>query len=330
VITGQTGDKNFMERAGSKEATLLVIGAGPAGYSAAIYAARAGLKPLMIRGEEPGGQLMLTTDVENYPGFRAPILGPQLMEEMEKQALHVGTVFEEDEILSVDFSTSPLSFVGRKSTYQAPAAVIATGASARWLGLESETFFRGFGVSACATCDGFFFKNKRVAVVGGGNSAVEEALFLTRHAREVFLIHRRDTLRAEKILQERLLSHPHVKIIWNSVVEEIVGVEAPMKSVTGVRLQNLKTGNAEILEIEGLFVAIGHTPNTGFLKGSLTLDSEGYIVGRGPGMHTEVPGLFAAGDVRDKVYRQAVTAAAQGCMAALDVQKFFLEEDISV
>lgn len=305
---------------------LLIIGAGPAGYTAAIYAARAALEPVLVRGPEPGGQLMITTDVENYPGFRAPILGPQLMEEMAEQARAVGTVFHEDVIRSVDFQNKPFFCTGDKAVYQAEAVILATGASARWLGIESETFFRGFGVSACATCDGFFFKGKRVAVVGGGNTAVEEALFLTHHAAEVILIHRRDTLRAEKILATRLFKNPKIKILWNRTVEEIMGEKAP-KKVTNVRLKNTQTGDLETLSLDGIFVAIGHHPNTDFLKGALKLDAEGYVLGQGPGMHTEIPGVFAAGDLRDKIYRQAVTAAGQGCMAALDAEKYLGEHN---
>ncbi len=299
---------------------ILIVGAGPAGYTAAIYAARAGLEPVLVRGPEPGGQLMITTDVENYPGFPT-ILGPALMEEMAVQATAVGTTFYEDTIQAVDFSQKYKECVGQERLYQAPAVILTTGASARWLGLESETYFRGFGVSACATCDGFFFKGKRVAVVGGGNTAVEEALFLTHHAKEVVLIHRRDTLRAERILQKRLLSNSKVRVIWNSEVEEILGTDNP-KSVKNLQLRDNLRGTSSLLDIEGVFIAIGHTPNTTFLGDALSLDAEGYIRGHGTGMATEIPGVFAAGDVRDKIYRQAVTAAGQGCMAALDAEKY--------
>jgi len=305
---------------------LLIVGAGPAGYTAAIYAARAALSPLMVRGPEPGGQLMITTDVENYPGFRQGIMGPQLMEEMAAQALHVGTVFQEDRIRAVNFTQRPLICYGEAATYVADAVVIATGASARWLGLESETAFRGYGVSACATCDGFFFKGKRVAVVGGGNSAVEEALFLTHHAAEVIVIHRREALRAEKILQKRAFENPKIRFIWNHVVADILGETEPRKRVTGVRLKNVLTDAQETLALDGVFVAVGHTPNTDFLVGALHLDKEGYVAGspdsQGFETATEIPGVFVAGDVKDKVYRQAITAAGQGCMAALDAEKY--------
>lgn len=301
---------------------LLIIGAGPAGYTAAIYGARAGLSPHLVTGPQPGGQLMVTTDVENYPGFRKAIQGPWLMEEMHHQALAMGTQIHEDWITRVDFSQQPFQCWGEKINYQAEAVIIATGAQARWLGLESETAFRGYGVSACATCDGFFFKDKEVVVIGGGNTAVEEALFLTRHASRVTLVHRRNTLRAEKILQDRLLAHPKIRVIWDCVVEEVVGKQVPYKTVTGVKLKNIKTGEPLLIENEGVFIAIGHSPNTAIFKDWLPLDGEGYIIPQGPGMHTPIPGIFVAGDVQDKLYRQAVTAAGQGCMAALDVERF--------
>ena len=302
-------------------ANVLIIGAGPAGYTAAIYAARAGLNPVLIRGPQPGGQLKITTDVENYPGFRYPVQGPWLMEEMYHQALAMGTKVYEDKIIKVDLTKRPFTCWGEEATYQANALIIATGAEAKWLGLESESFFRGYGVSACATCDGFFFKNKHVAVVGGGNTAVEEALFLTHHASKVTLIHRRGTLRAEKILQDRLFAHPKIDVVWHSVVKEIIGTSDP-RDVTGVKLQRVETHQESLLKVEGVFIAIGHSPNTQAFKGALRLDEEGYLVGKEPGMGTEIPGVFAAGDVRDKVYRQAVTAAGQGCMAALEAEKF--------
>jgi thioredoxin reductase (NADPH) len=306
---------------------LVIIGAGPAGYTAAIYAARAGLSPFLIRGPEPGGQLMITTDVENFPGFTS-ILGPDLMVQMEKQAEAVGTLFQEDTIQSLHQKGALFEIEGRSQKYSAQAVIVATGASARWLGLPSETHFRGYGVSACATCDGPFFKNKVVAVVGGGNSAVEEALFLSRHASKVFLIHRRDTLRAERVLQERLFQNPKIEPLWNRTVQEIHGEEKPFRHVTAVTLQGTQASDQERLALDGVFVAIGHIPNTGFLKGLLPLDDEGYIVMPHPERsETKIPGLFAAGDVRDKIYRQAVTAAGQGCMAALDAEKYLAERE---
>lgn len=304
---------------------LLILGAGPAGYTAAIYGARAGLLPHLVTGPQPGGQLMVTTDVENYPGFRDTIQGPWLMEEMRHQALAMGTQIHEDWITRVDFGSSPFVCFGEKTTYHAEAVIIATGAEARWLGLESETLFRGYGVSACATCDGFFFKNKKVVVVGGGNTAVEEALFLTHHASEVTLIHRRNTLRAEKILQDRLFAHPKIQVVWDSILEEILGDHVPHKTVTGVKLKHIKTGESRVVDSEGVFIAIGHTPNTGIFKEWLPLDPEGYIVPQGSHMQTRIPGVFAAGDVQDKIYRQAVTAAGQGCMAALEAERFLSE-----
>ena len=304
---------------------VLIIGSGPAGYTAAIYAARANLEPLLVAGLEPGGQLMITTDVENYPGFADVIQGPWLMEQMKQQALHVGAKLIDDYISDVDFSKRPFKCKGDfGNTFEAETIIISTGAQARWLGLESETKFRGFGVSACATCDGFFFKNKNVAVIGGGNTAVEEALYMTNHASHVTLIHRRDTLRAEKILQDRLLNHPKVSVIWDSVVEEFIGDENPL-TLTALKLKNMKTGAMSEHPFDGAFVAIGHVPNTKVFKGKINTDEEGYIVGPDSNTQTSVPGVFAAGDVRDKVYRQAVTAAGQGCMAALDVQKFLQE-----
>ncbi len=301
---------------------VLIIGAGPAGYTAAIYAARAGLDPVLVAGMQPGGQLMITTDVENYPGFAQAIQGPWLMEQMQRQAEHVGTRVINDLIMQVDFSRRPFRCVGDAGdVYLAETVVIATGAQARWLGLPSESRLQGAGVSACATCDGFFYRNKRVAVVGGGNTAVEEALFLTHHAEQVTVIHRRDTLRAEKILQKRLFEHPKIKVVWDSAVEEIVGAGTP-EVVAGVRLRNVRTGAESRLDVDGVFVAIGHTPNTSMFRGQVSLDPEGYVVTR-PGMtQTSVPGVFAAGDVQDKLWRQAVTAAGTGCIAALEAERF--------
>jgi thioredoxin reductase (NADPH) len=301
---------------------FLIIGAGPAGYTAAIYAARANLAPVLVLGLQPGGQLTITTDVENYPGFADVIQGPWLMEQMHRQAEHVGTRLIHDLVVKVDLSTRPFVCVGDSGDgYIAESIAICTGAQARWLGLPSEEHLRGFGVSACATCDGFFFRGKEVVVVGGGNSAVEEALYLTNHATRVTLIHRRNTLRAEKILQGRLFAHPKIAVVWDSVVEEILGGGTPTH-VTGARIRNVKTGAARDIACDGVFVAIGHTPVTEIFRGQLALDSEGYLVTKPDSTATDVPGVFAAGDVRDKVFRQAVTAAGMGCMAALEAEKF--------
>ena len=305
---------------------VLVIGAGPAGYTAAIYAARASLRPILVAGLQPGGQLMITTDVENYPGFAESIQGPWLMEQMEAQARHVGTTVIHDLIMDVDFAGhedgKPFRCVGDSGDiYLADTVIIATGAQARWLGLPSEKTYQGGGVSACATCDGFFYRGKTVAVVGGGNTAVEEALYLTHHADRVTLIHRRDRLRAEKILQRRLFEHPKVDVLWDTVVEEITGGGTPAV-VTGLRLSNLITGEASTLDVDGVFVAIGHTPNTSVFSGHIDLDSEGYVRTEPGSTRTSVPGVFAAGDVQDKIFRQAVTAAGTGCMAALEAERW--------
>lgn len=305
---------------------VLIIGSGPAGYTAAIYAARANLEPIIVAGLEPGGQLTITTDVENYPGFAETIQGPWLMTEMRSQAENVGAKVVEDVITDVDFSKRPFVCKGDgDDIYIGETVVVCTGAQARWLGLDSETKFRGFGVSACATCDGFFFRDKDVLVVGGGNTAVEEAIYMTNHASKVTLVHRRDQLRAEKVLQNRMFNNPKINVIWDSVVEEIVGDENPL-NVTGVKLRNVKTNDISDLSVEGVFIAIGHIPNTGIFKGKLDLDDEGYIKGPCTDTSTNIPGVFAAGDVRDKVYRQAVTAAGQGCMSALDAAKFLQEK----
>ena len=306
---------------------VLIIGSGPAGYTAAIYAARAMLKPTLISGMEPGGQLTTTTDVENYPGFSDVIQGPWLMEEMKKQAEAVGTIFENDMIKEVDFSNSPFKLIGESGTaYTADTVIISTGAQARWLNLESETKFRGFGVSACATCDGFFYKDKEVMVVGGGNAAVEEALFLTKFASKVTLVHRRDTLRAEKLLQQKILSHPKINIIWDSAVKEIIGTENP-KGVTGVLLENTKDKTTKQLNTHGVFVAIGHDPATKIFKDQIKMDTEGYILTDPDSTKTNIKGIFAAGDVKDKTFRQAVTAAGMGCMAALEAEKLLSEKN---
>jgi thioredoxin reductase (NADPH) len=301
---------------------VLIIGSGPAGYTAAIYAARANLKPRLVAGMEPGGQLTITTDVENYPGFADVIQGPWLMEQMKLQAEHVGTLMTSDVVVEVDFSRRPFVAKGDSGdTYTADCVIIATGAQARWLGLASEQKFRGFGVSACATCDGFFFRGKEVVIVGGGNSAVTEALYLTNHATRVTVVHRRDSFRAEKVLQDRLLAHPKIAVMWDSVVEEALGTTEP-PGLTGVKIRNVKTGAVTALETDGLFIAIGHTPATEIFKGTVTMDAEGYIVTAPDSTATNIPGVFAAGDVKDKVYRQAVTAAGLGCMAALEAEKF--------
>ncbi|MEX6725701.1 thioredoxin-disulfide reductase [Parapedomonas caeni] len=301
---------------------VLILGSGPAGLTAAIYAARAALEPLLVAGIQPGGQLTITTEVENFPGFAEPVQGPWLMEQMQAQATHVGAKILSEHITGVDLSRRPFRVTGDSgTTYLAETLIICTGAQARWLGLPSEQKFQGFGVSACATCDGFFYRGKQVVVVGGGNSAVEEALFLTNFATKVTLVHRRDTLRADKTNQQRLFAHPKVEVVWNSAVEEVLGTSEPL-GVTGVRLRDLVTGEISELATDGLFVAIGHDPATGLFKGQLAMDDEGYLVTRPDSTETSVPGVFAAGDVKDKVYRQAVTAAGMGCMAALEAERF--------
>ncbi|MHC0449459.1 MAG: thioredoxin-disulfide reductase [Candidatus Lariskella arthropodorum] len=301
---------------------VLIIGSGPAGYSAAIYAARAGLSPILISGNQIGGQLTITTDVENYPGFADVIQGPWLMEQMREQAKHVGTHLVDDHVASVNFSKAPfLIYCNSGKNFTADSVIICTGAHAKWLGLESEERYKGFGVSGCATCDGFFYKNQEVIVIGGGNTAVEEALYLTNHAKRVYLVHRRDSLRAENILQQRLLSNPKVEMVWDTVLMEVKGEENPTRVVSAV-LQNLKTGDIKEKPIDGIFIAIGHSPNTAMFKNWLTLDSEGYIQTEQGSVRTNIPGVFAAGDVQDKIYRQAVTAAGTGCIAALDSAKY--------
>ena len=302
-------------------AKILIVGSGPAGYTAAIYAARAGLAPHLVLGMEPGGQLTITTDVENYPGFAEVIQGPWLMEQMKAQAAHVGTTMFEDMIVEANLGRRPFWCRGDSGAiYTGDTLIISTGAQARWLGIESEQAFRGFGVSACATCDGFFFRGKEVAVIGGGNTAAEEALFLTNHATQVTLVHRRDRLRAEKILQQRLFHNKKIRVVWDSAVDEIVGTAAP-RGVTGLRLKNTKTGALSLLELDGVFIAIGHTPNTALFRGQLAIDGDGYIVTQPGSTATTIPGVFAAGDVQDKIFRQAVTAAGTGCMAALEAEK---------
>lgn len=310
---------------------VLIIGAGPAGYTAGIYAARANLKPVQVSGLKPGGQLTDTTDVENYPGFADTIQGPWLMEQMKEQAENVGTEMVNDIIKKIDLSQRPFTATGESgNTYTADAVIIATGATARWLGLESEDKFKGFGVSACATCDGFFFKGEEVAVIGGGDAAVEEALFLTKFCDKVTLIHRRDELRAEKIMQDRLFANNKIEIIWDTVVEEIMGVgqgEATPPGVTGLRLRNVKTNKETTLSATGVFVAIGHDPATKIFKGQLDMDKGNYILTKPDSTETSVPGVFAAGDVSDRIFRQAVTAAGTGCMAALEADKFLEKQE---
>ena len=304
---------------------LIIIGSGPAGYTAAIYAARAMLKPVLIEGIQPGGQLTITTDVENYPGFADVIQGPWLMEEMRKQALHVGTQIVSDYIGAVDFSRRPLRLEGDSGTvYTADTVIIATGAQARWLGLPSEAKFQGYGVSACATCDGFFYRDKEVLVIGGGNTAVEEALYLTHHARHVTLVHRRGELRAERILQDRLRRNEKIDIIWDTALEEVIGNASP-PGVTAARLRNVKTGEVTEKRIDGIFIAIGHTPATEIFKGQVAMKPNGYIILEQGTTATNVPGVFAAGDVADEIYRQAVTAAGLGCMAALDAERYLAQ-----
>jgi thioredoxin reductase (NADPH) len=303
-------------------AKVVIIGSGPAGYTAAIYAARAMLEPILIQGMQAGGQLTITTDVENYPGFADVIQGPWLMEQMEKQAVHVGTRIVTDLVTKLDTTQRPFRLTcDSGDVYLAETVILATGAQARWLGLPSETKFQGGGVSACATCDGFFYRNKNVVVVGGGNTAVEEALYLTNHASQVTIVHRRDHFRAERILQERLFKHPKIKVVWDSAVDEICGTENPNK-VTHVRLKNVKTGALSDLKTDGVFVAIGHAPATELVKDQVKLKPSGYVEVAPNSTATSVPGLFAAGDVADETYRQAVTAAGLGCMAALEAERF--------
>lgn len=303
-------------------AKVVIIGSGPAGYTAAIYAARAMLEPVLIQGVQPGGQLTITTDVENYPGFADVIQGPWLMQQMEAQAAHVGTKLVTDHVGKLDLSQRPFRLqCDSGDTYLAETLILATGAQARWLDLPSEQKFKGYGVSACATCDGFFYRNKEVVVIGGGNTAVEEALFLTNFAAKVTVVHRRDAFRAERILQDRLFKHPKIEVIWDSVLDEVRGGEAPPK-VTHVRLKNVKTGAVTERAVDGVFIAIGHTPATELVAGQLTLKPSGYVATAPFSTATSVPGVFAAGDVTDDVYRQAVTAAGQGCMAALEAERF--------
>ena len=308
---------------------VLIIGSGPAGYTAAVYTARASLRPHLVTGMETGGQMTITTDVENYPGFAEVIQGPWLMEQMQGQAAAVGTEMHTDLITRIDFSKRPFRCVGDSGDiYFSDTVIVATGAQARWLGLPTEEKFMGFGVSACATCDGFFYRGKEVAVVGGGNTAVEEALYLTNHATKVTLIHRRTELRAEKILQKRLFANEKIEVLWDTAVEEVIGTEVPL-GVTGIKLKNTKNGNISGLAVDGLFVAIGHDPATKLFVDHLDMDEEGYIITASDSTATSVPGVFAAGDVQDKEFRQAVTAAGTGCMAALEAEQFIAENTVS-
>lgn len=303
---------------------LMILGSGAAGLTAAIYAARANLKPVLIHGMQPGGQMTITTDVENYPGFADVIQGPWLMQQMQLQAENVGTQMISDLITNTDLSKRPITLTGDSGDkYTCKVLIISTGAEAKWLGLESEKKFQGFGVSACATCDGFFYRDKNVAVIGGGNTAVEEALFLTNHAKTVTLIHRRDKLRAEKILQDRLLNNEKIRVIWNHVLTEVIGeIDQGAHRVTGIEISNTNNSEIKQLALEGVFVAIGHKPNTEIFNGQLKMDNEGYLVTNSDSTATNIPGIFAAGDVQDSVYRQAVTAAGTGCMAALEAEKY--------
>jgi len=306
----------------TKHTKVLIIGSGPAGYTAAVYAARAMLNPILVYGIQKGGQLSTTTDVENYPGYSEVIQGPWLMDQMRDQAKAVGTELIEDHITSVNLKSHPFEATGdRGQKYTADSIIISTGAQARWLNLKSEQEYRGFGVSACATCDGFFFKEKEVAVVGGGNAAVEEAIFLTKFASKVKLIHRRDKLRAEKLLQKKLMENKKIEIIWNSVVEDVIGEKQP-KNVRGIIIKNIKTNEIKEIKIDGLFIAIGHDPATTLFKNQLDMDKDGYLITKPDSTETNIPGVYAAGDVKDKIFRQAVTAAGMGCMAALEAEKF--------
>lgn len=315
------------ERSEPRSVRCLIVGSGPAGYTAAVYAARALLKPVLIQGIQPGGQLTITTDVENYPGFAEVIQGPWLMEQMQAQAEHVGTEIVTDIVVEADLSKRPFKLTcDSGQVWLAETLIIATGAQAKWLGIPSEQTYQGFGVSACATCDGFFYREKEVVVVGGGNTAVEEALFLTNFASRVTVVHRRDEFRAEKILQERLLHHPKIQVVWDSAIDEVLGAQDPM-GVTGVRLKQVKTGETREIPCDGVFVAIGHAPASQLFKGQLEMDAAGYLKVKPGTASTAIDGVYAAGDVTDDVYRQAVTAAGMGCMAALEAVRFLAEED---
>jgi len=310
-----------MKNNSTKHSKVLILGSGPAGYTAAIYAARAMLKPILVYGSEPGGQLNTTTDVQNYPGYSDVIQGPWLMDQMKEQSKAVGTEMIQDHIKTINLKEKPFKAIGdSRQEYTGDTIIISTGAQARWLNLKSEQEFRGFGVSGCATCDGFFFKEKEVAVIGGGNAAVEEAMFLTKFATKVKLIHRRDKLRAENLLQKKLKENSKIEIIWDSILEEVVGDKDP-KGVTGIKIKNIKTNKTSDIKLHGLFIAIGHDPATSLFKGQLDMDKEGYLITKPDSTITNIPGVFAAGDVKDKIFRQAVTAAGMGCMAALEAEK---------
>ncbi len=316
-----------MNNKSTKHTKVLILGSGPAGYTAAIYAARAMLKPILVHGSQPGGQLTTTTDVENYPGYSKVIQGPWLMDEMKGQAEAVGTEMIQDHINKVNLTKKPFTATGDSGqVYTADSFIISTGAQARWLNLKSEQEFRGFGVSACATCDGFFFKEKEVAVVGGGNAAVEEAMFLTKFASKVYLIHRRNELRAEKMLQAKLKSNKKIEIIWDTVVEDVIGTKEP-KTVNALKIKNVKDNKVKELKVDGLFIAIGHDPATSLFKDQLHMDKEGYLITKPDSTETNIPGVFAAGDVKDKIFRQAVTAAGMGCMSALEAEKYLSESN---
>ena len=316
-----------MNNKSTKHTKVLILGSGPAGYTAAIYAARAMLKPILVHGSQPGGQLTTTTDVENYPGYSKVIQGPWLMDEMKGQAEAVGTEMIQDHISKVDLTKKPFTATGDSGqVYTADSFIISTGAQARWLNLKSEQEFRGFGVSACATCDGFFFTEKEVAVVGGGNAAVEEAMFLTKFASKVYLIHRRNELRAEKMLQAKLKSNKKIEIIWDTVVEDVIGTKEP-KTVNALKIKNVKDNKVKELKVDGLFIAIGHDPATSLFKDQLNMDKEGYLITKPDSTATNIPGVFAAGDVKDKIFRQAVTAAGMGCMSALEAEKYLSESN---
>ena len=316
-----------MNNKSTKHTKVLILGSGPAGYTAAIYAARAMLKPILVHGSQPGGQLTTTTDVENYPGYSKVIQGPWLMDEMKGQAEAVGTEMIQDHISKVDLTKKPFTATGDSGqVYTADSFIISTGAQARWLNLKSEQEFRGFGVSACATCDGFFFKEKEVAVVGGGNAAVEEAMFLTKFASKVYLIHRRNELRVEKMLQAKLKANKKIEIIWDSVVEDVLGTKEP-KTVNALKIKNVKDNKVKELKVDGLFIAIGHDPATSLFKDQLNMDKEGYLITKPDSTETNIPGVFAAGDVKDKIFRQAVTAAGMGCMSALEAEKYLSESN---